>query len=224
MSLGSQFVHRRQLGRQLLSLVVTLLIASPSFAIDLIDPQSKLERLGQRLGTTSWSSVQCGERQSFFRSQTRCESKCSAHMCVDQCTDATSDNNTFDLQIEDCTAEQVAIYGTNNFEAYVQRADFERTGTWIVAFINNLEHFTRPVTEVEINSVHGQTVTIIENGKMRKELGVSVLMDLRSQKGSMGRTYEMVFVSRSSLLGGLVYFGSLHNEFFLKKKGVASVR
>lgn len=145
-------------------------------------------------------------------------------MCVDTCTDAPPENRGFDLAVEECDADRAAIYGTNNFAAEFTRADFERSGTWLVPLLRNFEHFRRPVDTIEILSVLHRDVSLIEDGKMRREPGVAVQFDVRTGAGSMGQLHEAVFLRRAGLLESLVYVGDFHTDFFLKKKGVASVR
>ncbi|MBX3018730.1 MAG: hypothetical protein KF767_12630 [Bdellovibrionaceae bacterium] len=197
----------------------------PAQAIEIIDPRGELERLNDRLGRPTWeSAIRCGERVGFSRSVLRCEAKCSAHMCVDTCTDAPPEARVFDLAVEDCTEDSAAIYGTNNFAAEFTRADFERSGSWLVPLLQNFEHFRRPVTSIEIQSVFHRTVSLIENGQLRQESGVSVNIDVRTSASSMGQLYQIVFLRRPTLLESLVYVGDMHTDFYLKKKGVAGVR
>lgn len=203
----------------------TVFLSQSVHAIDIIDPHGELERLRDRLGAPSWeSAIKCGERVTFYRTVIRCEAKCSAHMCVDTCTDAPPENRGFDLQVEDCGPDHAAIYGSNNFAAEMSRTDFERSGTWFVPLLQNFEHFRRPVTSIEIQSVFHRTVSIIENGKMRQEAGISVMFDVRTSATGMGQLHEAVFIRGSTLLESLVFLGNLHSDFFLKKKAVASVR
>lgn len=194
-------------------------------AIEILDPDQELGRLHERLGFPTWASaVKCGERVTYYRSVVRCEAKCSAHLCVDTCTDAPVDGREFDLAVEDCGPDQVSIYGTNNFAADVSRADFDAHGTWISALLQNFEHFRRPVHSIEIHRGFHRTVTLIENGQMRKELGYAVMLDVRTSATSMAQIHEAVFLPGRGLLSGLVYLGELDGSYFMKRKGVAGVR
>lgn len=210
--------------RSLIALLL-FLTAFPAYAIEIIDPRGELERLNDRMGRPTWeSAIRCGERVGFSRSVIRCEAKCSAHMCVDTCIDAPPEARVFDLAVEDCSEDRAAIYGTNNFSTEFTRADFERSGTWLIPLLQNFEHFRRPVSSIEIQSVFHRTVSLIENGQLRQEMGVAVHLDVRTTASSMGQMYQVVFLHRPTLLESLVFVGDMHTDFYLKKKGVAGVR
>lgn len=196
-----------------------------ALAAEVRDPSAILPRMGSFLNSGSWNSaVKCGERQSFYRVDISCEIKCSTVMCASQCTPAAVDNRAFDLVLEECTSDSVAIYGTNNFSGVLSKSEFLQTGTWIHALLRSFDHFVRPTDSLTLLSGYPRSVTLIENGVRREETGFSVSIEHRTLPNVMAQRYEMVFLPGKTLLASLVYFSDESKNYFLKKKGVAGVR
>lgn len=186
------------------------------------DPRNFLADLQGFIGVNEWSQAfKCGDRRTFLRNTISCDNKCTASSCVIKCQEAGPVDRQFDLALEECTADGVAIYGTNGFAASLSRKDFEATGSWVLPLIQNLGHFLQPIGEVEISFGMTRLFTIIENGQSRQEFGYMIDLDVSSFPGAQKQIYQIGFLRGRDLLDSLVWFGSLERETFLKRRGVS---
>lgn len=203
--------------------VVMLWACASAFAEVVVrDPGGRLEALHRQLGRPRWeNAVVCGERKTFLRTVISCESKCSSLSCITQCAHAEPADKTFDLAVEDCSERSVSIYGTNNLALTLDRADFERTGTWIVPLLAGFGHFIQPVGEIEVTFGFPKNFLIFEQGRMRRELGYQLFLEHRVLPGTMAQQYDIGFLPGRSLLDSLVMVTDGTGDVFLKREGVS---
>lgn len=205
-----------------LSALLFLALSWANAAVVVNDPGHHLADLQGYIGAKPWEQAfKCGDRRTFLRNQISCESKCSGLSCVTQCNPAGPADRQFDLDLEDCTADSVGIYGTNGLSVTLQKSDYVATGSWVVPLLQSLGLFLRPVGEIEITFGMPRAFTIIENGQARQEFGYLIDIEHRTVPGAMSEIYQVGFLTGRDLLDSLVWFATMDGDVFLKRQGVS---
>lgn len=162
----------------------------------------------------------CGDTANFSATVSNCAYKCTDSYCQSQCNEATSFPK-YDLFVEDCSAEEVNIYGENGFSAKVTKAEYEKSGNnWLIALLKSHPHFIQPEGKVILEFSAPRSVSMLKNGKKISVRGHYLIGTIRSQDTRQGFQFEVFLLPEEKGIRQIGYFRAGWEDIFFKLRGI----
>jgi hypothetical protein len=157
-------------------LVAGILFSWNSFVfaqITVSDPKNILADLRAEIPQQKFEDFfQCGKSAKYKATAEKCQITCKTTYCMSQCSEA---NKSFDLHIEDCSSDQVSIYGDNGLSIEVSQAEFNKSGSWLVGLIRASGHYFSPAPSFEIYDLWNHWPVTIISGGQKKEISAMII-------------------------------------------------
>lgn len=202
-----------------LSFVLTLslgFIARADFVVE--DPNNELGKLHWFSHKTLSSDFVCGQRQSYSSKQAECFYKCTTLGCNSECNSPPT--SSFDLFIEDCNENSVAIYGTNGFSTLLTQEDYKLGGnTPIIALIKSLGHYIHPEAKATVSYVFWNTFQELKEGAKVNIGGYTIQVDLEFLPNTQSIPIEINLAPQYQGLDQIISIRD-DKDVFLKRKGI----
>ncbi len=184
-----------------------------------------LERYGFGRGAPFEESFKCGESKDFTSTITFCELTCTDSYCDHaKCRYPESkEAGRFTLTPEDCSANEVFLFGSNGYKAKISREEYEKArNNWFMVFLQNIGKFVQPISTIKIDWGTPAYLHRVVDGKKEMIPGAfHVFGTMQVGEAKNLTSFSLYITNAFNGPAQVLYFGmGSKDEVFYKLKGL----
>ncbi len=210
-----------------LSSLFIFLFSSVGFAIEVkVDSfvSDALRAFGFGRGLPFAESFQCGKKSNFKWSTKFCDLKCTDAYCEESCSyPEAKEDMIYNLTVENCSADEISIFGSNGYSAKVTRSEYESShNNWFISFLKSVGKFIQPIDSIYVDMASPIYLSRMREGKPQPLRAFAIRGHMQSGTAKNKTRFTLYVTNELAGLEQILFFGLTpeDDQYFLKIEGL----